>query len=116
MEYRNLGRSGLKVSVLTLGTVTFGGSERVGNTDQDEACRQIDLCLDHGVNLIDTANVYNDGVSEEMVGTALARTDAGSVCSLAPRCVPHGGRSKWRGAIASPHHRSGRGEPEAPQD
>ena len=73
MEYRNLGRSGLKVSVLTLGTVTFGGSERVGNTDQDEACRQIDLCLDHGVNLIDTANVYNDGVSEEMVGAALAQ-------------------------------------------
>lgn len=72
MDYRNLGRTGLKVSVLTMGSVTFGGSERVGNTGQDEANRQIDLCLDHGVNLIDTANVYNAGVSEEMIGVALA--------------------------------------------
>lgn len=72
MDYRNLGRTGLKVSALTMGSVTFGGSERVGNTGQDEANRQIDLCLDHGVNLIDTANVYNAGVSEEMIGVALA--------------------------------------------
>ena len=72
MEYRSLGRSGLKVSVLTMGTMTFGGSEKVGNTDQANANRQIDLCLDHGINLLDTANVYNAGVSEEMIGVALS--------------------------------------------
>ncbi len=72
MEYRYLGRSGLRVSTLTMGTMTFGGSEKVGSTDQDEANRQIDLCLDAGINLLDTANVYNAGVSEEMIGVALS--------------------------------------------
>lgn len=71
MQYRTLGRSGLKVSVMTMGTMTFGGSERIGATDQAGAHRQIDLCLDHGINLLDTANVYNAGVSEEMTGVAL---------------------------------------------
>jgi aryl-alcohol dehydrogenase-like predicted oxidoreductase len=72
MEYRYLGRSGLKVSVLTMGTMTFGGSAQVGHTEQADANRQIDLCLDAGINLLDTANVYNAGVSEEMVGAALS--------------------------------------------
>ena len=72
MDYRYLGRSGLKVSVLTMGTMTFGGSEKVGHTAQADATRQIDLCLDHGINLLDTANVYNAGVSEEMIGVALS--------------------------------------------
>lgn len=72
MEYRYLGRSGLRVSTLTMGTMTFGGSERVGHTVQDDATRQIDLCLDAGINLLDTANVYNAGVSEEMIGVALS--------------------------------------------
>ena len=74
MEYRQLGRSGLKVSVLTMGTMTFGGGgkfAKVGNTGVDDARRQIDLCLEAGVNLIDTADVYSDGVSEEIVGDVL---------------------------------------------
>ncbi|WP_189425669.1 aldo/keto reductase [Devosia pacifica] len=71
MEYRYLGRSGLRVSTMTMGTMTFGGSERIGNTDQAAADRQVDLCLDHGVNFFDTANVYNAGVSEEILGQAL---------------------------------------------
>ena len=74
MEYRYLGRSGLKVSTLTMGTMTFGGKGRfakVGSIDQNEASRLIDMCIDNGVNLIDTANVYSEGVSEEMVGAAL---------------------------------------------
>ena len=65
MEYRTLGRSGLKVSVLTMGTMTFGGAgsfAKAGNTDLAGARRQIDLCLDAGVNLIDTANVYSRGL------------------------------------------------------
>jgi len=72
MEYRLLGRSGLKVSVLTMGTMTFGGSEKIGNTGRAEAARQVDLCLDAGINLYDTANVYNGGISEEILGEVLA--------------------------------------------
>ena len=75
MEYRSLGRSGLKVSVLGLGTMTFGGVGKfsnVGTTDVKGAQRQIDICLDAGVNLIDTANVYSAGASEEIVGEALS--------------------------------------------
>jgi aryl-alcohol dehydrogenase-like predicted oxidoreductase len=74
MEYRLLGRSGLKVSTITLGTMTMGGKgdfAQVGNVGVKEARRQIDLCLDAGVNLIDTADVYSDGASEEIIGEAL---------------------------------------------
>lgn len=74
MEYRQLGRSGLRVSTLTMGTMTFGGRGpfgSIGDTDAAGAKRQIDMCLDAGVNLIDTANMYSGGVSEEFVGAAL---------------------------------------------
>lgn len=71
MEYRLLGRSGLKVSALSIGTATFGGDGLWGDTDLKEAQRQIDLCLDHGINLIDTANVYSGSVSEQIIGGAL---------------------------------------------
>ncbi|TGQ73194.1 MAG: aldo/keto reductase [Mesorhizobium sp.] len=74
MEYRTLGRSGLKVSTLTMGTMTFGGAgpfAAVGKTDLAEAKRMIDMCIDAGVNLIDTANVYSNGISEEIIGEAL---------------------------------------------
>ncbi|MER7983741.1 aldo/keto reductase [Streptomyces sp. NPDC095817] len=75
MEYRQLGRSGLRVSALSLGTMTFGGKDvfgNVGHTDIAGAKRQIDMCLDAGVNLIDTANMYSRGASEEILGQALA--------------------------------------------
>jgi aryl-alcohol dehydrogenase-like predicted oxidoreductase len=74
MDYRQLGRSGLRVSTLTLGTMTFGGRGNfaaVGATDVAGAARQIDMCLDAGVNLIDTADVYSGGLSEEIVGEVL---------------------------------------------
>ena len=71
MDYRLLGRSGLKVSSLSIGTATFGGDGLWGATDVKDAQRQIDLCLDHGVNLIDTANVYGDSKSETIIGEAL---------------------------------------------
>ncbi len=74
MEYRQLGRSGLRVSALTLGTMTFGGRgqfRNVGQTDLEGARRQIDVALDAGVNVIDTADVYSDGAAEEIVGQAL---------------------------------------------
>ena len=74
MENRQLGRSGLKVSALCLGTMGFGGGGKfasVGDVDVAGAQRQLDLCLDAGVNLVDTANVYSDGRSEEILGEAM---------------------------------------------
>lgn len=74
MEYRQLGRSGLKVSVLTMGTMTMGGRgpfAKVGDVGLSEAKRQIDQVIDAGVNLIDTADIYSTGASEEIVGEAL---------------------------------------------
>lgn len=74
MEYRQLGRSGLRVSTLTLGTMTFGGKGgfgQLGEVDTDGAKRQIDMCLDAGVNMIDTANIYSAGLAEEIVGAAI---------------------------------------------
>lgn len=79
MEYRHLGRSGLKVSVLTMGTMTFGATgsfTNVGGADLKEAQRQVALCLDAGVNLFDTANVYSNGNSEEILGKALGKRRA----------------------------------------
>jgi aryl-alcohol dehydrogenase-like predicted oxidoreductase len=74
MEYRQLGSSGLRLSVLAMGTMTFGGRDgfaQVGSTGVDEARREVDICLDAGVNLIDTADVYSGGLAEEIVGEVL---------------------------------------------
>ncbi|NEY90647.1 aldo/keto reductase [Tabrizicola oligotrophica] len=74
MEYRTLGRSGLKVSVITMGTFTFGGRGAFGMVGQQgvpEARRLVDLCIDHGVNVFDTANMYSTGLSEETLGEVL---------------------------------------------
>jgi aryl-alcohol dehydrogenase-like predicted oxidoreductase len=75
MEYRQLGRSGLAVPVLSFGTGTFGGSneffQRWGKTDVDEATRLVDICLDAGVTFFDTADAYSEGASEEILGRAL---------------------------------------------
>lgn len=75
MEFRRLGASGLKVPVLSFGTGTFGGRGPLfgawGNTDAGEARRLVDICLEAGVNLFDTADVYSDGASEEVLGQAI---------------------------------------------
>src|ERR1017187_6322059 len=74
MEYRLLGASGLDVSVLSFGTMTLGGEGRfgaMGNVQVDEARRFIEICIDAGVNLIDTADIYSFGKSEEVLGEAL---------------------------------------------
>ncbi|MES2276684.1 MAG: aldo/keto reductase [Bacteroidota bacterium] len=75
MEYRQLGASGLNVPVLSFGTATFGGGNEFfkawGNTQVDEAKRLVNLCLDAGVNLFDTADVYSQGAAEEILGKAL---------------------------------------------
>jgi len=76
MEFRTLGHSGLKVPVLSFGTGTFGGGNDFfrawGSTDVAEAKRLVDICLEAGVNLFDTADVYSDGLSETILGKAIA--------------------------------------------
>ncbi|MFI5661238.1 aldo/keto reductase [Streptomyces sp. NPDC051684] len=75
MEYRQLGTSGLKVPALSFGAGTFGGRGPLfsarGTAGVDEARRMVDMSLDHGVTLFDTADVYSDGASEEVLGAAL---------------------------------------------
>jgi len=76
MEFRLLGGSGLKVPVLSFGTATFGGGTEFfrawGSSDVAEATRLVDICLEAGVNLFDTADVYSRGLSEEILGEVLA--------------------------------------------
>ncbi len=75
VEHRLLGGSGFKVPVLSLGTGTFGGHGEFfrgfGSTDVDEASRLVDICLDHGVSMFDTADVYSSGAAEEILGRAI---------------------------------------------
>ncbi|HVX36310.1 MAG TPA: aldo/keto reductase [Hyphomicrobium sp.] len=75
MEYRRLGTSGLNVPLISLGAATFGGSSEFfrawGSTDVTAARRMVDLCLDAGVTMFDTADVYSNGASEEVLGEAL---------------------------------------------
>jgi aryl-alcohol dehydrogenase-like predicted oxidoreductase len=77
MEFRQLGGSGLKVPVLSLGTGTFGGKGDFfaawGSTDVKEATRLVDICLEAGVNMFDTADVYSRGLSEEILGKAITK-------------------------------------------
>jgi len=76
MEYRQFGWSGLLVPVLSFGTGTFGGGNEFfkawGSSDVAEATRLVDICLDAGVNLFDTADIYSKGISEEILGQAIA--------------------------------------------
>ncbi len=75
MEYRRLGHSGLRVPALSFGTATFGGGNDFfkawGSTDSAAAARLIDICLDHGVAMFDTADVYSDGLAEQILGQAI---------------------------------------------
>ena len=76
MEYRRLGYSGFKVPVLSFGTGTFGGGNEFfkawGSAGVEEATRLVDVCLEAGLTLFDTADVYSDGLSEEILGKAIA--------------------------------------------
>ena len=75
MEYRQLGNSGFKVPVLSLGTGTFGGGGELfkawGATDVKEASRLVDICLDAGLTMFDSADVYSQGMAEEILGQAI---------------------------------------------
>ncbi|MBI1380409.1 MAG: aldo/keto reductase [Planctomycetaceae bacterium] len=88
MEHRRLGRSGLKVPVLSLGAGTFGGTteffRRWGSSDVAEATRLVDLCIERGANFFDTADIYSNGASEEILGAALkGRRDQALVATKA---------------------------------
>ncbi len=76
MEYNLLGRSGFKVPALSFGTGTFGGRgkffEAWGGSDAEEATRLVDICLDAGLTMFDSADVYSSGLAEEVLGKAIA--------------------------------------------
>jgi aryl-alcohol dehydrogenase-like predicted oxidoreductase len=104
MEYRQLGRSGLRVSTITLGTMGFGGTgwaTPVGQIDVDGARKQIGLARDAGVNLFDTADVYSSGLSEEILGKALG-SDRDEVLIATKARLPMGDGPNDAGA--SRHH------------
>lgn len=75
MEYRQLGGAGFRVPVFSFGTATFGGVGELfkawGTTGEKEATRLVDICIDHGVNMFDTADIYSKGRSEEVLGAAI---------------------------------------------
>jgi aryl-alcohol dehydrogenase-like predicted oxidoreductase len=128
MEYRLLGGSGLKVPALSFGTGTFGGGNEFfkawGSTRVAEAKRLIDICLEAGVNLFDTADIYSDGRSEEVLGKALkGKRDKALISTKttgfptgpgptmwAPRATICGRRSR---AACAPRHRLCRHLPSA---
>ncbi len=103
MQYRTLGRTGLKVSAITMGTFTFGGEGAFGmaaNQGVPEARKLVDLCIDNGVNLFDTSNMYSTGRAEEILGEVLeGRYDDILVTSKARMRIGEGpndeGVSRW---------------------
>jgi aryl-alcohol dehydrogenase-like predicted oxidoreductase len=76
MEFRTLGRSGLRISRLSLGAMTFGAGSgiwgEIAGLDREQAIRLVAIAVDHGINLIDTADAYSQGKSEELVGQVLS--------------------------------------------
>ena len=103
MHYRTLGRTGLKISAITMGTFTFGGRGAFANTASHglaEAGNLVDVCLAHGVNLFDTANMYSLGLSEEILGDVLHGRDVDAMVTSKAR-MPIGdgvndqGTSRW---------------------
>src|ERR1700674_17807 len=75
MEFRQLGNSGFKVPVLSMGTGTFGGKGELfqawGASDVAEATRLVDICLEAGLTMFDSADVYSNGMAEEILGQAI---------------------------------------------
>ena len=88
MEFRRLGSSGFKVPVLSLGTGTFGGKGMLkawGASDVKEARRLIDICLEAGLNMFDSADVYSSGAAEEVLGGAIKGLSRDKISSFPPR-------------------------------
>src|SRR3954465_12521608 len=94
MEMRTLGRTGVKVSPLCLGAMMFG---QWGNPDHDDSIRIIHAALDAGINFVDTADVYSQGESEEIVGKALAGGRRDGVVLATKVGLPFGDDPNHRG-------------------
>ena len=94
MEFRQLGNSGLQVPLLCFGTGTFGGGSEFfrawGETDVKEAARLIDVCLEAGVNFFDTADIYSQGLSEEILGQAIRHVPRQTVLISTKATFPFG--------------------------
>jgi aryl-alcohol dehydrogenase-like predicted oxidoreductase len=94
MEFRQLGKSGLKVPALCLGTGTFGGGNEFfrawGETDVKEATRLVEVCLEAGVNFFDTADVYSQGLSEEILGKAIQQVPRDTILISSKATFPFG--------------------------
>ena len=118
MEYRQLGGSGFKVPVLSLGTGTFGGGNEFfkawGASDVAEATRLVDICLEAGLTMFDSADVYSNGMAEEILGQAIkGRRD--KVLISTKGTFPRGAGPQRRRLFAPPPDPGGRGEPAAPR-
>jgi aryl-alcohol dehydrogenase-like predicted oxidoreductase len=94
MEFRQLGASGLQVPVLCFGTGTFGGGNEFfrawGETDAKEATHFVDVCLEAGVNFFDTADIYSQGLSEEILGEAVRHVRRDNVLIATKATFPFG--------------------------
>lgn len=97
MRYRKLGNTGLIVSELALGSMQFGGKMNMGNLGQDDTTRMVKVALDHGINFIDTADVYSHGESETLLGGALKGLRQEIVLATKVR-LPMGGNFNHSGA------------------
>jgi aryl-alcohol dehydrogenase-like predicted oxidoreductase len=106
MEFRQLGNSGLQVPVLCFGAGTFGGGDEFfrawGETDVKEATRLIDICMESGVNFFDTADIYSQGLSEEILGEALQHLARETVLISTKGTFPFGSGPNNMGS--SRHH------------
>ena len=102
MEFRQLGKSGLQVPILCFGTGTFGGGSEFfrawGETDVAEATRLIDICLEAGVNFFDTADIYSQGLSEEVLGQAIQHVPRDSILISTKATFPFGDGSNNSGS------------------
>ena len=110
MEYRQLGRSGLKVPELCFGAGTFGTQgqffEAWASTSQEEADRIIDICMEAGLNFFDTADIYSDGGSETVLGKALAHLTRDRVLISTKATFRFGAGPNDVGSSPLPPHRS----------
>ena len=113
MEYRPLGRTGVSVSQLCLGAMMFGA---FGNPDHHDAITIIHRALDAGINVIDTADGYSAGESEEILGQALAGGRREGVVLAVKFGPPFRIRSEPSRRVAALAHRRGRGLSAAPSD
>ncbi len=106
MEYRQLGKSGLKVPELCFGAGTFGAANEFfkawSETTQEEANRIVDICMDAGMNLFDTADIYSDGESEKALGKALAQAPSRGSDDLDEGHVSAGQGAERCGVVAVP--------------